>query len=291
MRFIRDEPFVVLDGAVGTELERRGCECKLPLWSAEALINNQELLFEIYNDYIESGAEILSTNTFRTTQYTLNKYDKDLDESLLIKISVDIIKEAQKYTRSEDNTYIAGIVAPIEDCYKPNDVPEIDVLLKEHRNRIEILLENDVDLIIAETIGTLKEAKAIMELMMELDIPFFISFICRGLNLLSEEPLSEAINLMSRFKVDGILTNCTSCKDIDEIMDYFKSSVSILYGGYANTGKMNPHVRGDYLYEMSPSQYSKHVKKWIDSGAKLVGGCCGTTPSHIECLKGLKDIT
>ena len=114
---------IIMDGAMGTEILNRGFPTTLPLWSAEALLEHPEIVQRIHEDYIQAGAEIIITNTFRTTRRAFTARgiaDKATEMTLL---ACNIAQKAVENTQPDREVYIAGSVAPLEDCYSPQLTP------------------------------------------------------------------------------------------------------------------------------------------------------------------------
>jgi S-methylmethionine-dependent homocysteine/selenocysteine methylase len=130
---LNSQNLVILDSAMGTELQFRRADLSLPLWSARAIVENPQLVRSIYDENIQAGADIITTNTFRTQRVTFEKAGYNLEEKNFretafefTRLAVNIAKEAVK--SSKRKVLIAGGIAPLEDCYKPELVPDTDLL-------------------------------------------------------------------------------------------------------------------------------------------------------------------
>ena len=119
----KKEKIYHLAGATGTEILRRGFPTKLPLWSAQVLFEKPELLEQIYLDYIEAGADIITTNTFRTQRRTLAKAGRAGETERINRLAVDIAVQARKKSKATRPIYIAGSITTLEDCYRPDLIP------------------------------------------------------------------------------------------------------------------------------------------------------------------------
>src|SRR5258706_15536650 len=137
---------------MGTELQRRGIDISGPLWSARANIYKPDVVRHIHIDNIDTGVDIITTNTFRTQERTFQKANysyegknfKDTAQAIT-QIAVELAQDAVMIA-GEDNVLIAGCIAPIEDCYRPDLVPEnMDVLCTEHYEHIKYLADAGVD--------------------------------------------------------------------------------------------------------------------------------------------------
>ncbi|MEK7312266.1 MAG: homocysteine S-methyltransferase family protein, partial [Chloroflexota bacterium] len=136
-RFSQSNP-LILDGATGTELNRRGVDTGLPLWSANALLTDSGLdtLRQIHLDYLNAGAGIITANTFRTHRRALA--GKGYDARELTKRAVETAREA--VAQIGNLRYIAGSIAPLEDCYSPQRIPSDAECRTEHSERIHHLV-------------------------------------------------------------------------------------------------------------------------------------------------------
>jgi len=189
--FLSIKPFILLDGAMGTELERRGYPTTLPLWSAMANLEAPVLVKQIHDDYISAGADIITANTFRTTSYTFSKVGKAELASHLTRLAVEIARESA--VQSGRKVFVAGSLAPLEDCYSPELVPGEDVIREAYTVQIELLISSGVDFILAETMINQSEIAFICDYMRKREFPFVMSFTTQDGRLLDGTPLESAI--------------------------------------------------------------------------------------------------
>jgi homocysteine S-methyltransferase len=283
-----DKKIILLDGAMGTELQRRGIETTLPLWSAIALEKYPEVVLQIHRDYVQSGADIITTNTFRTLPRTYkiagySDYNRKAREMLFRAVS--LAKDA-----AENDVLVAGSIAPLEDCYSPREVPPDREILRDQRDRIEWFAEADVDLLLLETFNTIREAKISLQLAKKTGLPVWASFVCEPEGkILSGESVKEGFHILKEEGADALLVNCTSPETVGLIIESVCGNWDILTGGYANVGLSPPRKDGRINKRLSSVNYTKYVEEWIRKGATIVGGCCGTTPEHIKSLRTLID--
>ena len=163
---------ILLDGPMGTEIDRRGGDSSLPLWSARALIETPELVQNIHKDYILAGAEVITTNSFRTQEYTFKKAGITNKSKEITEFSVELIRELRRDVK------IAGSVAPIEDCYSPHLTPSTNVLKQEFNSIIKQLADAGVDILLIETMNNIREADIAYSFAREYDLPIWLSFTC-----------------------------------------------------------------------------------------------------------------
>ena len=122
---------ILKDAATGTELDRRGVDCSLPLWSARAMTDAPDILQDIHETYLKKGAQIVVTNTFRTHQRSLEKAGIGSQAEALTKKACEIAMAARD--KVNPKALVFGSVASLEDCYEPELTPDYDTCLKEHR--------------------------------------------------------------------------------------------------------------------------------------------------------------
>ncbi|NOH04003.1 MAG: homocysteine S-methyltransferase family protein [Chloroflexi bacterium] len=278
---------LILDGATGTELNRRGVDTGLPLWSANALMTERDtnILRQIHEDYLRAGADIITTNTFRTHYRALAPSGNAHRAFELTRRAVETARAAVSAVPSEKRRFIAGSISTLEDCYRPDLVPPDDSLRAEHSERVHHLVECGVDLILIETINTVCEAVIIAKLAVITGTPVVVSFVCnKDGNILSGESLTDAARELLPLGIAAIGVNCGPTPTLQNPLAELRAACGkdfplIAYGniGYADesAGWVNTDAE-------NPKAYCAHAAHW---DAKIVGGCCGTTPAHIAELK------
>ena len=279
-------PLTILDGAMGTELQRRGINTGLPLWSATALIESPQTVQAIHEDYIRAGATVITTNTFRTNPRTFRRGGlEDLSRELTVK-ACELAKAATRVTTNE--VRVAGSLASLEDCYRPDLTPPDSELYPEHEIMAQLLKEGGVDYILAETHNSLREIRAVLEAIRKVKMPFAISFVCNAAgDLLSGEKIEDAVALALTYKPLFLGTNCARLNIIESSLKrILASSKGTPVSIYAN-GDGEPDDAEGWKFSLSIGvpNYAESAKNWRALGASIIGGCCGTTPEYIEGLK------
>ncbi len=279
---------LILSGAMGTELERRNVEIGLPYWSANALIFQPEVVQQIHEDYIEAGADIVVTNTFRTNRRVFksqNLPDRSLE---LTTKAVELAKSARDKFQKRA-TLIAGCVAPVEDCYKPGLVPSENELNSEQYEMVTRLVKLGVDFLLIETMTTIREAYAAAKAAKETDREFVVSFACqKDGTLYGGEQLTDAVNVIAPLRPTLFSLNCISPRYLTSLIRQLKSVIDnskfeIPFAVYGNVG--NPDTRdGKIIQDVDEDEYVKFALEWKELGASIIGGCCGTTPHYIRSV-------
>jgi S-methylmethionine-dependent homocysteine/selenocysteine methylase len=275
-------PPLCLDGAMGTELERRGVATGLPLWSARALVERPDVVAEIHRDYVKAGADLLTANTFRTQRRTLSREGRGPLAAELTRRAVALAREAA-HTAARP-VAVLGSAAPLEDCYRPDLVPDAASLAREHAEHAEHLAEAGVDAILVETMNTAREAEAAARAARATGLPFVASFVCgEGARLLSGEPLRAGLEAVAAHGPRAVGVNCLPPSLVAACFAEL-ARAGIPFCVYANLGRPDP-VRGFAPSEdCSPAAFAELARGWAEAGAALVGGCCGTRPPHMAAL-------
>lgn len=278
---------LVLDGAIGTELERRGVKTGLPLWSAAALVDCPDRVAAIHADYVAAGADILVANTFRTNVRTLRRAGRLADGPVLNRQAVGLARRAAG-ARPAAPPLVAASVAPVEDCYRPDRVPDEAVLGSEHAQMMAWLQAAEPDLVWIETMNTVREARAAAEAAATAGLPFVVSFVVQQTGeLLSGEPLEEGVTAVELADPLTIGLNCVPPRGLTAILPRLRRATGRPLAAYAHINNATP-IRGwSFSQSLGPAEYARYVRQWLDLGVRIVGGCCGTTPEHIRAVRGL----
>ena len=270
---------------MGTELQRRGYATALPLWSAAANLDAPDLVGDIHDDYFEAGADVAITNTFRTTPRAFRKAGRESEARDALKKSVAIALNSKKNAGRQ--VFVGGSFAPLEDCYRPDLVPSENELRREHQVHAVWLAEAGVDFLLPETINAGLEAQIMAETASATGLPFIISFVVDSDGrLLDGTPLAEAVQKTELPGRVGISLNCRPVDTIDRAFQKLLSHYDGVIGLYPN-GVGHAHDDLGWCIEDHDDGIQEFVGsalKWKSAGAKIIGGCCGTTPDYIRAL-------
>jgi S-methylmethionine-dependent homocysteine/selenocysteine methylase len=293
---------LLLDGATGTELQRRGVNTTLPLWSARALIEAPEVLSAIHADYIAAGADIITTNTFRTQRRTLTRAGQGERTRELTQLAVQIAQEAARQV--DRKVFVAGSISPLEDCYAPQLVPPDGELRIEHAEMARDLAQAGCDVLLVETMNTIREAVIAAQCAATTGLPVCVSFVVgpqglppdrtslargsepsQGLSLLSGELMASAVAALRSISPAVIMINCVPLAYIDRAFGELRAAHHGPIGLYANVGHADDEIGWTLTDDVQPVAYAQHARQWIRQGAAIIGGCCGTSPEHIAAMK------
>ncbi len=294
-------PFL-LDAAMGTELARRGADTRPPLWSARALRDAPHLVREIHAENVAAGADVLTANTFRLHRRNIEREpertsgrriseEKDNLELQLVAKAVALAREAAlAVTPAARQIWVGGSLAPLEDCYRPDLVPDDAALENEHREMAEALAAAGCDLILVETMNTVRELVAAARAALATGLAVVASMVTDGSGrLLSGESIAEAARalLSLRPAPDAIGINCVPARVIGGDLARLRAAAPGLpLSVYANTGRAIDEAAGLFTDPTPPEAYVRLAGGWLaGGGVALLGSCCGTTAAHIAALR------
>ena len=278
---------------MGTELERRGVDVSLPLWSARALLTAPQTIYQIHADYIRAGAVILTANTFRTHRRNLAAAGLGARAQELTAQAVAIARQAAQDIAGHKTICVAGSLAPLADCYSPHQTPPDNECRQEHAEMAQHLAQAGVDVILIETMNTIREAYLAAQAARATSLPTLVSFVCRSDGrLFSGETVTAAVTAVAALDVDGVLINCTPAVTIHQPFAELCTAARalnrpLLTGVYANVGYTTTIPEWTLTAEVSPEDYARLAANWLALGAAIVGACCGATPAHIAAVHAM----
>lgn len=288
---VEEKGYVLLDGALATEAERRGADLNDPLWSAKLLLEAPQTLEAINDDYLRAGADVATTATYQATFEGFAARGLDEGEaSRLMRLAVNIARRAcERHGR--------GLVVASVGCYGAflHDGSEYrgdyglrrDQLMDFHRPRLEVLIDAGPDIVAFETIPSLVEAEAIVALLNELPpVPAWISFSCRNeTEVCHGEPFAEcAAQAGDSAPIVAVGVNCTPPHYISALLHAAAEATRKPLAAYPNSGEGWDAARHEWIPAEESFSIVDHVIEWRGLGARLIGGCCRTTPATIRAL-------
>ena len=280
----------ILDGAMGSEIIKRGFSLPKHIWSAFANINNPNLVYKIHNEYINSGANFIIANTFRTTPRSYKKTGINLISAnklayQSLNSAIDIANLAAK-----KNTKIFASVAPLEDCYKPKLFPGYKIAKKEFQQLEHWLKNTKINGVLLETMNNAIEIKAALTAFQNLQKPVWVSlFLKTSQHIASGDKIIDIISIINNFNVDCLLLNCNSLSLTEKALKILNSNWDGKIGIYPNLGPSPPIPDGNIDSICSDENYILHLNNLLNYELYVIGGCCGSSPNHTKLLKNFID--
>ena len=296
---LEKQPFIVLDGAMATELEARGCNLADSLWSAKVLVENPELIRDVHLDYFRAGAQVAITASYQATPagFAARGLDEAQSRALIGK-SVELARKAREAYLAENpqagTLLVAGSVGPygayLADGaeYRGDYVCTPEAFQAFHRPRVEALLDAGVDLLACETLPSFAEIKALAALLSEYPrARAWFSFTLRDSEHLSDgTPLRDVVAALADYPhVVALGINCIALENTPAALAHLHSLTALPLVVYPNSGEHYDAVSKTWHHHGEACEtLSGYLPKWLASGAKLIGGCCRTTPKDIAEL-------
>jgi homocysteine S-methyltransferase len=296
---LHTQPFVVLDGALATELERRGCDLRDPLWSARVLIEAPELIRQVHADYFAAGADCAISASYQATfeGFARRGLGADAAAELLCR-SVQLAVAARDAFWADPanragrpRPFVAASVGPYgaflndgSEYRGDYDLGE-DELIAFHRPRMAVLAMAGAELLACETIPCLAEARALARLLPEFPgVSAWFSFSARDPAHISHgEPLADCAALLDQYpQVAAIGVNCTAPQHIPGLVRAARAVTSKPILVYPNSGETYDAAHASWNGDASPESFGAQAQAWHASGACAIGGCCRTTPQDIR---------
>ena len=287
----------IIDGGVGTELQRRGSKLDPGCWGSGIHLHDPQMLLSIHRDYLQAGASILSTNTFMASRHLLAASGiRDVEA-----VNTSAVKLAQEARQrfAGSGVLIAGCMSTSPPLDQAHDLPRGDQVDRNFREQAMLLKDAGVDVLLAEMLVESETALSLLTACCDTGLP-----VWAGASAMIDETSGELMTFRPPGKLadlphesfDGLLANLCQLP-IEylgvmhtplEAMDAALSQLADRWRGprfaYAKTGMLTRH---DWDFEgvIPPEEYADLVMDWVrDYQLKVVGGCCGTRPEHIEEL-------
>lgn len=294
-------PALVIDGALATELERRGFDLKDDLWSAKILLEQPEAIEQLHYDYFQAGADCAITASYQATLAGFMKRGLNEQAALaLIQRSVKLAIEARDNFWAEERNragrakpFVAASVGPygayLADGseYRGNYGLTEEQLMDFHRPRMKALIEAGAEILACETIPTPIEARALVKVLGEFEgMSAWISFSCRDeAHVCEGERLEECIRQVeSSPQVAAVGVNCTSPKFVPSLIREARKATDKPILVYPNSGESYSAEKKDWNDDPVFESFGEEAREWFKAGARLIGGCCRTSPEDIRVI-------
>ncbi|MFC3932073.1 homocysteine S-methyltransferase [Streptococcus dentapri] len=303
---LEEKNYLILHGALGTELEFSGHDVSGKLWSAKYLLENPEFIQDIHETYVRAGSDLITTSSYQATLPGLTDYGLTTDEAkAIIALTVRLAKQAREKVWSElapeekaNRPYplISGDIGPYaayladgsEYTGRYGDITK-EELKDFHRPRIRILLDQEVDLLALETMPNFLEAQALVELLADEfpEVEAYMSFTSQdGRSISDGTGLAHVAELINRSQqVLAVGLNCSSPAVYHDFLTGLRQLTDKPFVTYPNSGEVYDGASQTWTAQADHSHsLLEYILYWHKLGAKVVGGCCRTRPKDIEVL-------
>jgi S-methylmethionine-dependent homocysteine/selenocysteine methylase len=281
---------IILDGATGTELQRRGVPMHGFAWSAAALDTHPETVRAVHEDYIRAGADVIITNSFSTARHVLKPAGLSDHVRALNQRAVSLARQARENAAAGRSVAIAGSISSFRA-----GVTSAEQLEASYREQAELLAEAGVDLIALEMMYSAKHIAPAIRATLTTGLPIWVGFSCQvtgdgTVQLLNGSPLADGLRQSLALLAPLSLSRAaftvmhTLTEDAASALEIVRQYWSGPTGVYAHSGEwIDPNWQ--FIDMISPEDYLTAAQRWIELGTQIIGGCCGIGPEHIRLLR------
>lgn len=278
---------ILIDGATGTEIERRGVPQLENAWSGGGALSHPDILRTVHEDYIREGAEIVISNSFATHRQALRAAGVEDQFETLNRRGVELAMEARDRMQAPD-VLVAGGISYWAWAGEWVTSPELSASAAE---QAAIMGDAGADMLMLEMMVDIERTLVTLESAQKSGLPVWVGFSCKSdeagtMVLLHDEPLADALDALKDKNVPVVSIMHTSVQHIDPCLDVVEDHWSGPVGVYAHSARWE---NGVCYYDVtaSPQEYASHSKAWLGRGVQVIGSCCGLGVGHIHALKPL----
>ena len=282
----------LLDGSMSFPMEHLGYNLKNKLWTGMALISDPDIIKNIHKDYINAGADYISTSTYQVSYDRLQNMGYQSSEiKKVFQKSIDLVKEAIKESRSKKEIKIVGSFGPFAS-YDPNASEYVgkynstdDEIKNFHLNNINIIEETDLDIILYETIPCLREIEILSKVLSQTNKEIWISITCNeNIEFRDGSSFKEACKIISQIEqITTMGINCFSPLLVEKALKELKKYSNKKTLVYPNSGeKYNPKDK----YWSGKNEFNNlMIKNWLSLSPDIIGGCCRVGYNNIKKMR------
>ncbi len=276
---------ILIDGATGTEVERRGVVKNKKIWNGAGTLSDPDVVRQIHEDYLRHDAEIVISNTFGNSRRALENAGLGQQFEILNRRGVELAVEARNRAGTPDALVAGGITHWVWTGAPPTP----DELYSGVAEQAAIMKQAGADLLMLEMMVDIRRMLVTLEAAQSSGLPVWAGLSCEPkadgvMHLLEGEPLAEALSELQDKQVPLISVMHTEVAYIDECLDIIQENWCGRIGVYAHTGCT---VDLDWVFDgaISPEDYATACKRWLDRGVQMIGGCCGIRVEHIQAIR------
>lgn len=289
----------LLDGATGTELEKRGVPMSTNAWSGSAALDHPETLEQIHRDYIDAGADIITANTYATSRALLELDGLGDQFEVINRAAVHAARQARDRS-GRPEVLIAGSLShrgPIATGSARPDSGAIglETMAEALREQAQLLRDEGCDLLLLEMLYDPARMPLVFKAAAETGLPVWAGFSARrgedgsllGFGPGEDIPFAQLVSILHDWDVDAAGIMHTPANLVSDALDSLRATFDGPLMAYPDSGYFkSPHWQFEDVIE--PRELRRYAEGWIEQGAQVLGGCCGLSPEHIAALAPLK---
>ena len=295
---------IILDGGLGRQLAENGAPFRQPEWSALALMEAPHTVREVHDQFIAAGADVITTNTYAIVPFHIGEERYEDEGGGLLELAAKLARDAADAVPQE--VQVAASVPPMFGSYLPDqfEVQGARRMMLQFRRYLAPV----ADIFVGETLGSVTEATTYLDVFADCAADLWLSVTIEDRDpvdgaprLRSGEPLAELLLSIEGMRFDALLFNCSQPEVMNDAVCISRAELEAftaqhgaarpMIGAYANAFPlMDAEYEGSNAsvhqlrQDITPDAYLRYAEKWVESGADIVGGCCGITPEHIRLI-------
>ena len=285
---------IILDGGMGTALERNGVPMDDRVWSGRAMLTHPDAVRSAHEAFIQAGAEAILTNTFSTARHMLEPGGLGNEVRKINSLAVDLAKQARERVARSPVAIVGSICEWTSDLNPTWCSPE--VVGQAAREQAEVLAESGVDILALEMCERVELSEAVTDAIIGLGLPVWMGVSARthqGQTELATASYAdcsfeEIVKRISSYPVDIVNIMHTQIPDVDRAFEIVRRYWSGPVGIYPESGFFTM-PNWNFVDVISPEDLVAEANTWVKNGVRLLGGCCGLGPDHIKALANMDD--
>ena len=283
---------MILDGGMGTALERNGVPMDDRVWSGRAMLTHPDAVRSAHEAFIQAGAEAILTNTFSTARHMLEPGGLGSEVRKINSLAVDLAKQARERVARSPVAIVGSICEWTSDLNPTWCSPE--VVGQAAREQAEVLAESGVDILALEMCERVELSEAVTDAIIGLGLPVWMGVSARthqGQTELATASYAdcsfeEIVKRISSYPVDIVNIMHTQIPDVDRAFEIVRRYWSGPIGIYPESGFFTM-PNWNFVDVISPEDLVAEANTWVKNGVRLLGGCCGLGPDHIKALANM----
>ncbi len=276
---------ILIDGATGTEAERRGIPKLAHAWNGGGALSHPDIIRQIHVDYLAAGAELVISNSFATHLHALRDSDEAADFEAYNRRAVELAVEARD-AAGQPGALVGG---GMSYWSWTGNIPPAAELHDAARRQADIMARAGADVLMLEMMVDIANMSVMLDATAGAGLPIWAGITCRrrddgGVDLRDGDNLDAALDILNRADIDLVNIMHTRVEDVDDALDAVRARWHGPVGVYAHSSN---EVDGNWVFDdvISPAGYRDLAAGWRARGAALIGGCCGITTAHVAEMK------
>lgn len=301
---LKNGEHIIMDGALGTELERRGANIDHRAWSAWAVKDSPDLIKDIHLDYLKAGAQLHIVNSFALAKHVLEPVDLVDNFEYLNRRAVEIFLNALEQSGKDRSTvWIAGSLSTFAANSDRSLLPSPQILRENYQQQAKILLDAGADLLALEMLYDVNTSVVMLDAVRDYGVPVIAGFTCEWGEVEGERVVCgrgmDGVTRQLKDILPAFIDNVGNSDIILSIMhsdfDVTDAALTILrrhwqgpVATYPNSGEF-VKLRMQFGTVIDKADFQKAAERWKNEGVQIIGGCCGLGPDHISALNYVPD--